>query len=44
MTGIADIVVRDRDILAEGPSAIIGTSVVLTLVGGEVVHATEDVS
>ena len=39
----ADIVVLDRDILAEGPSAIIGTRVALTVIGGEIVHASEDV-
>jgi predicted amidohydrolase YtcJ len=39
----ADIVVLDRDILAAGPSAIIGTQVALTVVGGEIVHQTEDV-
>ncbi len=38
----ADIVVLDRDILAGGPSAIIGTRVALTVVGGEIVHQTED--
>jgi predicted amidohydrolase YtcJ len=40
----ADIVVLDRDLLAEGPSAIIGTGVALTIVGGEIVHHTEDVA
>jgi hypothetical protein len=39
----ADIAVLDRDILAAGPSAIIGTQVALTVVGGEIVHQTEDV-
>jgi predicted amidohydrolase YtcJ len=37
----ADLVVLDRDMLAGGPSAIIGTTVALTVVGGEVVHQTE---
>ena len=39
----ADIAVLDRDILAAGPSAIIGTGVALTVVGGRIVHETEDV-
>ena len=39
----ADLVVLDRDLLATGPSAIIGTGVALTVVGGEIVHETEDV-
>jgi hypothetical protein len=38
----ADIVVLDRDILAGGPSSIIGTTVALTVVGGHVVHRSED--
>jgi hypothetical protein len=38
----ADIVVLDRDILAGGPSSILGTKVALTVVGGEVVHQSED--
>ena len=37
----ADLVVLDRDMLAGGPSAIIGTTVALTVVGGEVVYQTE---
>jgi predicted amidohydrolase YtcJ len=37
----ADPVVLDRDIPVGGPSSIIGTSVVLTVVGGEVVHRSE---
>ena len=37
----ADLVVLDRDMLAGGPSAIIGTTVALTVIGGEVVHQTE---
>ena len=37
----ADLVVLDRDMLAGGPSAIIGTTVALTVVGGEVVHRSE---
>ena len=40
----ADIVVLDRDILGSGPSSIIGTRVALTVVGGEIVHQTEDVA
>lgn len=40
----ADLAVLDRDILALGPSAIIGTRVALTVVGGEIVHQTEDVA
>jgi predicted amidohydrolase YtcJ len=39
----ADIAVLDRDILAAGPSAIVGTRVALTVVGGRIVHQTEDV-
>ena len=39
--GDADLVVLDRDILAGGPSSIIGTSVALTVVGGQVVHRSE---
>jgi hypothetical protein len=34
----ADLVVLDRDLLAEGPTAIVGTEVVATIVGGRVVH------
>jgi predicted amidohydrolase YtcJ len=37
----ADPVVLDRDIPVGGPSSIIGTSAVLTVVGGEVVHRSE---
>lgn len=37
----ADLVVLDRDILAGGPSSIIGTMVALTIVGGQVVHRSE---
>ena len=40
----ADVVVLDRDLLEAGPSAIIGTGVRLTVLGGRVVHRTEDVS
>jgi predicted amidohydrolase YtcJ len=36
----ADLCVLDRDLLAEGPSAILGTRVMLTVVGGRVVHRT----
>ena len=35
---LADLIVLDRDLLAEGPSAILGTRPVLTVVGGRVVH------
>lgn len=37
----ADLVVLDRDILAGGPSSIIGTTVALTVVGGRIVHRSE---
>ena len=40
----ADVVVLDRDILEHGPSAIIGTQVTLTVVGGQVVHRSEELS
>ena len=40
----AQLVVPDRDMLAEGPSSIIGTHVALTVVGGEIVHQSEDVA
>jgi predicted amidohydrolase YtcJ len=40
----ADIVVLDRDLLAAGPSAIIGTSVRLTVLGGRIVHCSEDLA
>jgi predicted amidohydrolase YtcJ len=39
--GDADLVVLDRDILAGGPSSIIGTTVGLTVVGGRIVHRSE---
>ncbi len=39
--GDADLVVLDRDMLAGGPTSIVGTRVVLTVVGGQVVHRTE---
>jgi predicted amidohydrolase YtcJ len=42
--GDADLVVLDRDILAGGPSSIIGSSVALTVVGGQVVHRSEALS
>ena len=35
---LADLIVLDRDLLAEGPSATLGTRPVLTVVGGNVVH------
>jgi len=34
----ADLVILDRDLLAEVPSAIIGTEIVATIVGGRLVH------
>jgi predicted amidohydrolase YtcJ len=37
----ADLVVLDRDLLAAGPSAIIGTGVALTVLGGRIVHRSE---
>jgi predicted amidohydrolase YtcJ len=37
----ADLVVLDRDLLAPGPSAIIGTGVALTVIGGRIVHRSE---
>jgi predicted amidohydrolase YtcJ len=37
----ADIVILDRDLLAAGPSAIIGASVRLTVLGGRIVHRSE---
>jgi predicted amidohydrolase YtcJ len=37
----ADLVVLDRDILAGGPSSIIGTTVALTVAGGQIVHRSE---
>jgi predicted amidohydrolase YtcJ len=40
----ADLVVLDRDILAAGPSSIIGTAVALTVIGGHVVHRSEALS
>ncbi len=40
----ADLVVLDRDLLEAGASAIIGTRIRLTVVGGRIVHRTEDVS
>jgi hypothetical protein len=38
----ADLAVLDRDLLAEGASAIIGTTAVATLVGGRIVHRSEE--
>jgi predicted amidohydrolase YtcJ len=35
---LADLIVLDRDLLADGPSAILGTKPALTVVGGKVVH------
>lgn len=37
----ADLAVLDRDLLAAGPSAIIGTGVRLTVLGGRIVHRSE---
>ena len=37
----ADLIVLDRDLLTAGPSAIIGTGVRLTVLGGRVVHRSE---
>src|SRR5215218_9510589 len=37
----ADIVVVDRDLLAAGPSAIIGSAVALTVIGGRIVYRSE---
>jgi predicted amidohydrolase YtcJ len=37
----ADLVILDRDLLAAGPSAIIGTGARVTILGGRVVHRTE---
>ena len=39
--GTWDLVVLDRDILAGGPSSIIGTTVALTVVDSQVVHRSE---
>ena len=38
----ADLAVLDRDLLTEGASAIIGTTAVATLVGGRIVHRSEE--
>jgi predicted amidohydrolase YtcJ len=40
----ADIIVLDRDLLAAGPSAIIGTGVRVTVIGGRIVHRAEGLS
>jgi predicted amidohydrolase YtcJ len=40
----ADVIVLDRDLLAAGPSAIIGTTVRLTVLGGRIVHRSEDLA
>ena len=37
----ADLVVLDRDLLAEGASAIIGTGVRLTVLDGRIAHRSE---
>ncbi len=39
-----DVVVLDRDLLAAGPSAIIGTSVRLTVLGGHIVHRSKELT
>jgi predicted amidohydrolase YtcJ len=36
--------VLDRDILAGGPSSIIGTTVALTVIAGRIVHRSEALS
>jgi predicted amidohydrolase YtcJ len=41
---LADVVVLDRDILDHGPSSIIDTKVAITVVGGHVVHRSEELS
>jgi len=38
----ADLVVLDRDLLAADPSAIVGTRVVATVVGGRTVYGEDD--
>jgi predicted amidohydrolase YtcJ len=35
---LADLAVLDRDVLSEGPDAILGTQVVLTVAGGRITH------
>ncbi|MEZ5226472.1 MAG: amidohydrolase family protein [Acidimicrobiales bacterium] len=35
----ADLVVLDRDPLAEGPASLLETSIVITIVDGAIVHA-----
>ncbi len=40
----ADLVVLDRDLLTAGPSAIIGTGVQATVLGGRLVHRSEDLA
>jgi predicted amidohydrolase YtcJ len=40
----ADVLVLDRDLLAAGASAIIGTSVRLTVLGGRIVHRSEELA
>lgn len=40
----ADVIVLDRDLLAAGPSAIIGTTVRLTVLGGRIVHRMEELA
>jgi predicted amidohydrolase YtcJ len=37
----ADVIVLDRDLLAAGSSAIIGTGVALTVLDGRIVHRSE---
>jgi len=40
----ADLLVLDRDLLEVDPSAIIGTSASLTIMGGRIVHRSEGAS
>ena len=39
-----DVVILDRDLPTAGPSAIIGTSVRLTVLGGRIVHRSEELT
>ena len=39
-----DVIILDRDLLAAGPSAIIGSSVRLTVIGGRIVHRSEELA
>ena len=40
----ADVVILDRDLLVAGPSAIIGTTVKATVLGGRVMYRSEDLA